>query len=434
MALLKLPKRFHPDFSQPGRKPVGNVEIDYSNPITRGLRLAPIFQGNLYDPASNSVLSSTLATLVRDEINSHVKIDSYTALGRVDTPAFDCTNWAGVTVISLFKFAGIASQFPAISSSVKAGDFRGNWMLSTDGNGGIVQFRAGDATTAANTVETYNDQDVVFAAGTWDGATIELQCAKDNTALSSVTAAQTTAFTGVAAENYIGYYSRTGGRSYTRPIYYVMVWDRALSQHEIESIRCDPYQILKPAVDPIYFTSSGAAGTYTLTADVTSFSLGGDAVNFQWDRILSADVTSYALGGDVVNFQWDRVLTADVTTYTLGGDSVNLTYTPTGAYILNADATTYTLGGDTTNLLWNRVLSANVTTYTLTFSDATLTKDVLSTPDCHEWLYSEIIEATYAQSPFNLNAFYQSEIDSSATFLTSAIDDDATYLTGDLCS
>ena len=38
MAFLPLDKKFNPDFSIPGKKPVGGVEIDWSNPITRGLK------------------------------------------------------------------------------------------------------------------------------------------------------------------------------------------------------------------------------------------------------------------------------------------------------------------------------------------------------------------------------------------------------------
>ena len=37
MDIYRLPKRLHPDFSRPGKKPSGSSEIDFSNPITKGL-------------------------------------------------------------------------------------------------------------------------------------------------------------------------------------------------------------------------------------------------------------------------------------------------------------------------------------------------------------------------------------------------------------
>jgi len=37
MGLLQLPKHFHPDFRQPGVKPVGPVEIDWTHPLAADL-------------------------------------------------------------------------------------------------------------------------------------------------------------------------------------------------------------------------------------------------------------------------------------------------------------------------------------------------------------------------------------------------------------
>jgi len=38
MALYPLPKQYSTDFSNPKKKPVGDVEIDWSNPLTKGLK------------------------------------------------------------------------------------------------------------------------------------------------------------------------------------------------------------------------------------------------------------------------------------------------------------------------------------------------------------------------------------------------------------
>ena len=49
MALYNLPKNLHPDFAQPGRKPVGGVEIDWANKFADQLGWALLLRNNFYD-------------------------------------------------------------------------------------------------------------------------------------------------------------------------------------------------------------------------------------------------------------------------------------------------------------------------------------------------------------------------------------------------
>ena len=44
MAFFPLPKQYNPDFAIPGKKPATAAGIDWSNPITRGLKVC--FDGN----------------------------------------------------------------------------------------------------------------------------------------------------------------------------------------------------------------------------------------------------------------------------------------------------------------------------------------------------------------------------------------------------
>ena len=46
MGMLKLPKEFLPGFGQPGVKPTGPLEIDWDNPLTRGLSHCFVFDSN----------------------------------------------------------------------------------------------------------------------------------------------------------------------------------------------------------------------------------------------------------------------------------------------------------------------------------------------------------------------------------------------------
>ena len=201
--------------------------------------------------------------------------------------------------------------------------------------------------------------------------------------------------------------------------------------------------------------------TYTLTAETGAYSLGSDAVNLTYDRVLSADAQTYTLGSDAVNLTYSTVgsytLTADVAayslgsdsanllydpllsagtaTYTLGSDAVNLTYNPVGSYTLSADLQTYTVGSDAVNLVYDRIFTVEPTAYTFTGGAALLTLGVLDTPNCYTWLVSQIEDVVWFNSVIDGSANYkESEIDGTAQYTVSAIDGSALYLTSEICA
>ncbi len=257
MGLLRLPKQLAAGFRLRGRQPTGPVEIDWHNPITRGLRFYLLFGAmGTTDLVSGKTMSSTAADFAYDHLGGSVEMPSHTGTNSVDAPAFDATGWEGVSCVTLCIRS--ANDFPGAIASVAAGGFSGQWLLGT-GTFDQWQWRAGDSTTALVKVGGDVTGDLVFVAGTYDKATKYLYVAPRQEPIAPRAAAgETAAFGGVQAENFIGHYSRSGGRSYTAKIYFAMIYDRALSEGEVHSLRFDPYQVLRPARPAVYFLASVA--------------------------------------------------------------------------------------------------------------------------------------------------------------------------------
>ena len=156
-------------------------------------------------------------------------------------------------------------DFGGLVSSVSAGNFFGNFLLAGDAYVGKFLFRAGNSGTYCQTTGV-SHLDHAFVAGTWDKSTLRAYSAVNGGGLTAgTTAAQTTGFVGAAPENYVGYYSRDGGRSYLQPIYAVLVFDRALSVDEIDALRRDLYALYRPANQSPFLISIPGGGGVTIS-------------------------------------------------------------------------------------------------------------------------------------------------------------------------
>ena len=63
MALYTLPKQYHPDFKSPKIKPLGNIEIDWDNPLTDGLVGCWVFQNGVINLVNGDRPISTTGSL-----------------------------------------------------------------------------------------------------------------------------------------------------------------------------------------------------------------------------------------------------------------------------------------------------------------------------------------------------------------------------------
>jgi len=119
-------------------------------------------------------------------------------------------------------------------------------------------------------------------------------------------------------------------------------------------------------VGVIVFQDGASGSPFTLTADVQSYALTGNAAGLAADRQLAAAVQSYTLTGTATGLTADRNIAATKQTYTLTGTDTTLTYTPaTTDYTLVADVQSYTLTGTATGLPVARQIAPAVAAYAL---------------------------------------------------------------------
>jgi len=240
-----LPKKLHPNFSVSGKKPVGQVEIDRTNPLTDGLWLVQLFNdrhepitktlGNFQSGADidvdwgDKILkmdgSTTGPTWTGRNAPQNFTVlgEAYYTSGTVDHALFDVNDQQIVIWADTFSSQLRTSVFAGSSRVGATGGLALNqwvkWGASVDG--------------VSNTARIYIDGELETSGGmgtnTWES--------HDEIAIGSN-------------------YSAAG--KYTSGGYkWVYVWDRVLSDDEIRSINEDPYQIFKPET-PIHLLISGA--------------------------------------------------------------------------------------------------------------------------------------------------------------------------------
>ena len=284
MAAIVLPNRSRfaiarrePNLLAPGRKPVGAVELNEQHHLYHHVRWSFIFQnvGDGFDHATKQVYPQVGLLRGVNQHGGYIHSPSYGGANYQQAPATDCSGWAGVSVVALcVADFSLGDYYPALAASVDTGNYYGNFLLSANRLGvQKFRFRAGNSATLCETGVITN-LDHTFVAGTWDKSTLRAYSAVNGGGLTvGTTAAQTTGFIGAAQENYVGYYSRSGGRSYRQPIYAVLVFDRALSIDELDYLRRDLYALYRPANQSPFLISIPGGGGASVTVPAKAFSL-----------------------------------------------------------------------------------------------------------------------------------------------------------------
>ena len=239
MALYPLDKRFHPDFAQIGRKPVGPVEIDRSNPLARGLRLVYLgsrdFIGDTKKPVTgNYTIEGEFAHV--DEANS-IDLDH------------DFSGATGLTVYTLQRYNG-GSAFGAYVGTELS--FNNSIFHGRDSSNKVQSFVGSIVARAAvNSVTTgvFHRTGFVYKAST------SIQCFVDGSPSGSEQTTSVPASVPNFSTMQIGEAGTLGADIDTK---YVFAWDRNLSDDELALFDRDPYQVLKPAIPMMYFVGGDA--------------------------------------------------------------------------------------------------------------------------------------------------------------------------------
>lgn len=395
------------------RQPPGPVEIDWSNPLTRGLRFAisngvewvsksigsqsgaakTVRSGGTGPQLTTTTGAITFDTGVASGMLNEICLLQY---GVIDSIAADATSvskcatngatatpfdygitgpsgalkigrantgyrvWRSAATITAGKdFVGVVNQSANIASTP---GFYINGVFDTGTATSIYGGSGSGAATEGGTLKALNRGDAVPY---WNGGTVYLTCG----------------------------------------------WARALSNDEIRSVSDNPWQIFKPINRKIFFGVGGSGPTYTLTAapgsfsltgiasslsaariltaNTASFTLTGQATSLKYNRVLAAEVGSFTMDGKNANLLFNRILTATTGGFTLTGNAANLVYTPFGVtYTLTAETGSFNLTGQLASLIANRVLTAQLGEFTLTGNDAGL---YLVVPGTGPVLYLDLI-------------------------------------------
>ena len=304
MPAFKLPKQFHPDFSQPNKKPVGPLEIDWSNPITQGLIGAYVFNRHtgyqdLVSKQHLSVFGSTSLKPVgfdrrqnfgvscSDDQSSYMTGDSSVYRARITDKltAFIDIDYRDAT-------SGGTNGFLFGDVQLTGTDY--NWGIYIDGSANYNVFLKNGSGTSKNTPDVASG-----AVNGGDFITDTLCLRYDSTNLDFLrngSQAATTTQSGNVQSNALNLSFDRWNSANDEEVNYriALIFARALSDHEIKALHDNPYQILKPAIPFYYFTGAAAGGT-TINASLESLSLITNAANINAGYDISAALESLLL-------------------------------------------------------------------------------------------------------------------------------------------
>ena len=377
--LYKLPKQYSTDFKFPRVKPRGDVEIDWSNPITK--TLVSYF---LLDKAPLRDLVQNDDTYELDTGNSLL------ADARGRHVYFNGTSAANIAT------KGLGSHFNGnnqITVSMWV-----NQSLSSSGRDGLLQIAQGSATqdvfsldmessfrptmelrfTSSNT-GTFTSSGTV-TRGVWNLITFVYDGANAmwyiNGQLDSTTA-ETRNFVSTNSPSYnIGL---GGVRYWHGKLSEIGLFTGALTARQVKSLYEDQSQILKPKTLPVYYTTSAATGIEitptTVNVDYTATStdvntpqeVSVSSVNFDYDALSPSVVVSGAVevtasGNNVFYQELNPIVSVSAeivvvpsssnteyntpnvtilvsTTIEVNPSSVNVQYNTYQAYVVNEDVT-----------------------------------------------------------------------------------------------
>lgn len=274
MALLQLPRKLHPDFSGLNRKPTGNIEIDWSNPLTKGLLYLFVWQdGKPYDLVSKQFVDlSTESTSIEHDTQGAYVVHAGRSQASTFSPWADIGS-SNLTVFSKFRQPTTSRETLFCSrqaNNVSQIEIRLNAASTGAALAGSICFFAkdqiGGGTAAASAI-----------TGDWQTATCKKvsgnhfifvdgkQAATAIVANDDLTGAPNFVFGGLPGTTTIEY---NGDRSLDAG------WSRDLSDREIASLDADLYQILKPATPVFYYTAgeppAGVTGSINVTLEDAS--------------------------------------------------------------------------------------------------------------------------------------------------------------------
>lgn len=366
MGMLELPKAAHPDF-QFYRQRFDAVEIDWDNPLTKGLATFAVpLNGGTFDLVSRQYLSKHSNGSLGPNLGMMAR--TFTGgSGVADTLDGVYPSTLSMTLGAVTQHAVVGNDDGFAGWNSASGNFK---MKLTTNNSTGLGFRV-FAKSPLNNGFNYTggpepaDGKIhrVIASMTGGG---RLKMDVNNLGIQSTSKSGSTA--DIPSRLYYGSQSGGGG-TFSGSNYCVYSYGRQLSDAEMLAVNANPFMLLRPRI-PLFYALPEvvSSSTYTLIADAGSYALSGANTGLIHNRVLAAEPGNYALTGADTGLLHNRVLTAESGAYALTGADAGLFYNR----VLTAEAGSYALSGQDADLFHNRVLTAESGSYTLTGADTDL--------------------------------------------------------------
>jgi len=301
MSGLLLPRSYTPELVTPGKKPSGPVEIDWSYPSAQGLKYCYLMTGGGADSIVNLV-DNRPANRVAPNGNLQ-KVNKYANEGAVsENLAASSTgdHWVcsapyriradvGLTLLTRSRISAPNKyQYAALgytgSNTQDLLRLRYGYDSSATLDG---RWRGLSALTSVTDFDWHTFGATIPQNNMWR---FMLDGVFDEPVQTRIVSNE------FFTPDLIG--AKTNGGDFRGQISYVMAWERSMSDAEMQSLRHDPYQFLKPANAPRYYpaliSDSGVSGTGIIGLAPMGVA-GGTSVGVSASATLSFDALLSAL-------------------------------------------------------------------------------------------------------------------------------------------
>lgn len=276
--------------------PIGLREVDWSNPLTRGLKALYIldqagYVHNLADRRNHGRWTDAATMGLRAEENGRLATEF---TGNATTARIDLGDVGGANPISLYglpkwtvaakatmdSLAGANSRYPRLVDKSDAGSASSGWAIYFDNKPNKVFFRVGGSGTGGTNLLEHNSSNFP------DGVVNTIAYVSRNTTATINPANVDTYFNGVAvsptasatqtivsdtAPMAIGNLNHSADREWNGSIEWVALWARDLTDAEVKAIDADIYQILRPE-QPL-FKAAATGGDTNVNASAAALTL-----------------------------------------------------------------------------------------------------------------------------------------------------------------
>lgn len=285
MTAFTLPKRYHPDFRQPNKKPAVAFEIDWTHPLTRGLVFCafPELQAvNLVtgDQATSSSGSTNKPTVSGVHLDQAATTDYQYYPNTIDSIDTDFTIAIRCNLSSAANNAALlhvpftddatwdAPQYTMGLTRASSSNVVWVWFSSTSPRESLTEI-----------LEFGTDLDIAVVR---DGTAAESTFYKNGVSQGAVGTPSFGINNSNKAPIHFGERKHQNtGEGAAGEFHYGMIWDRTLSALELAELNRDPYQILKPVTALYLFPSGAPADNVFGTSDTTNADDTSEGVGFQ---------------------------------------------------------------------------------------------------------------------------------------------------------